>query len=109
MRFLMIVCVIFFVSCTAAGGIKPTVYTAPPSYLKTFPLGQITEKEMIMKAGPPNRTIEIDGKKAFVYDLGEVMGARSFTYIFENGVVDDVLYNDMGQYNGITAKQYQGK
>jgi hypothetical protein len=96
-------------ACAAAGGLKPTIYTAPPSYLDTFPLGTVSETEMVSKVGPPDRTTEIGGKKAFVYELGEGYGKRTFTYTFDRNVVIDVLYNDSGPYNGITAKSRQGR
>lgn len=96
-------------ACAAAGGLKPTIFTAPPSYLASFPLGTVTEAEMIAKIGPPDKTIEVAGKKAFVYQLGKGYGIRTFTYTFDGGVVVDVLYNDSGPYNGSTAKAAQGK
>jgi hypothetical protein len=109
MRKSIFILVLALSACAAAGGLKPTIFTAPPSYLDSFPLGTITESEMISKVGPPDKTIEFGGKKAFVYQLGEGYGIRTFTYSFDGGVVTDVLYNDSGPYNGITAKSRQGK
>jgi hypothetical protein len=109
MRIVYLVLVAALSACAAAGGLKPTIFTAPPSYLDSFPLGTVNESEMISKVGPPDKTIEIGGKKAFVYQLGEGYGVRTFTYTFDGGVVVDVLYNDSGPYNGITAKSRQGK
>ncbi len=72
---------IFLFSCTPAGGLKPSIYTNPISYLENFPLNKVTESEMIKKSGPPNRTAELDGKKMLVYELGEGYGERTFSYI----------------------------
>ena len=108
MRRLVIAATLLFSAC-AAGGLKPSIMTSPPGYLQSFPLGSVTETEMISKAGPPDRTIDIDGKKAFVYQFGELLGVRTFTYMFERGVIADVLYNDNGPYNGSTAKKAQNK
>jgi hypothetical protein len=90
-----------------AAGLKPSVMTMPPKYLSSFPLGTLSESDMLSKVGPPDRTLEIDGKKVFVYQLGQGYGLRTFTYTFDGGVVVDVLYNDSGPYNGMTAKQKQ--
>ncbi|HUK57467.1 MAG TPA: hypothetical protein VLY20_12510 [Nitrospiria bacterium] len=107
MRNLAVLVALFLVSCAGAGGLKPSIYTAPPSYLESFPLGSVTETEMTLKSGPPDKIIEIEGKRAVVYQLGEGHGLRTFTYIIEGGVITDVLYNDNGPYNGSTAKQMQ--
>jgi hypothetical protein len=64
---------------------------------------------MLTKVGPPTDTLEIDGNKALVYHLGKGYGRRSYTYIMENGFVSDVIYNDNGPYNGITARSEQGQ
>lgn len=108
-RFTVIVALIILSACAGAGGLKPSIATSPPGYLQSFPLGSVTETEMISKSGPPDRTIDFGGKKAFVYQLGEGLGVRTFTYIFEHGVIADVLYNDNGPYNGSTAKKAQNK
>lgn len=105
--FFLLIATLF--GCAAAGGLKPTIFTAPPSYLDTFPLGTVSETELISKVGPPDKTIEIGGRRALAYQLGEGYGIRTYTYIFEGDVVVDVLYNDSGPYNGITAKGRQGK
>ena len=109
MRNVVIICALLLSACAAAGGLKPTIFTAPHGYLASFPLGTVTETEMIAKVGPPDKTIEVAGKKAFVYQLGEGYGIRTFTYTFDGGVVVDVLYNDSGPYNGSTAKAAQRK
>lgn len=98
------------ISCTAAGGLKPTIFTQPPGYLESFPLGSLTETDLQIKIGPPDRTTEIMGKKALVYQLGKGYGLRTFTYILDTkGIVEDVLYNDSSPYNGLTAKSLQSK
>lgn len=91
--------------------LKPTVFTVPTSYIDSFPLGTVSEAAVIEKFGPPSREIEIDGKKAFAYELGEKNSFlhRTFTYTFVDGVVVDVLYNDSGPYNGISAQKRQRK
>ena len=58
MRKSIFILVLALSACAAAGGLKPTIFTAPPSYLDSFPLGTITESEMISKAGPPDKMIE---------------------------------------------------
>ena len=90
-----------------AGGLRPTIATYPAGYVERFPLNTVTEAELLAKIGPPNQKMKIDGKQAFVYRMGEDYGVRSYTYIFENGVVSDVIYNDNGPMNGISASQKQ--
>lgn len=92
-----------------ADDLKVSIWTMPPDYLKAFPLDTISETEMISKAGPPTSIITIGGKQVFVYKVGQNFGERTFTYFFENGVITDVLYNDNGPYNGMTARKLQKK
>jgi len=100
---------LFLGGCAAGGGLRPTIFTSPPSYLASFPLGQVSEAQVKSKIGPPDSTTTIDGHKALVYVVGEGYGRRKFTYIIDHGVVADVRYNDSGPYNGITARGQQGK
>jgi len=62
--------------------------------------------------GPPDRSIDMGGKKGYVYDLTrqyKLTGTyhQQFTYFMVNGVVDDVLYTADGACNGLTAKKVQ--
>lgn len=110
LKLIIVVIFLLLISCAApAGGLRPTPGTLVGSYLKNFPLDTVTEAEMIAKVGPPENTLEIEGNKAFIYRLGNGFGKRSYTYIFNNGVVADVRYNDNGPYNGITAREEQGR
>jgi len=102
-------CAFLLSSCLAAGGLKPTLGTSPPSYLESFPLGTVTETEMISVAGPPDWTYTVSGKHAFVYQLGDRDGIRTFTYLFDHGVVVDVLYNHSGPHDGSTARSQQAR
>ena len=94
--------------CTPAGGIRPTKFSNPSSYLQTFPLGEITEKDMLAQVGPPDRVVEFGGKKAWVYRVQE-SGNRTFTYIFGGATVGDVVYNENGGLNGASAREEQRK
>ncbi len=104
-RFIIII-TIFLYGCV--GGLKPSILTMPPSYLSSFPLNTITEEEMMFKSGPPDKNIKIGDKKAMVYQMGEHLGKRTYTYILDNDLIIDVLYNDDGPYNGSTARKIQG-
>lgn len=106
---LIIFASVMFVACAPAGGIRPTMFSIPPSYLSNFPLDTVSPDEMILKSGPPDNVIKINGNDALVYRFGELDGVRSYTFISSNGFVSDVIYNDNGSYNGSTAKQYQSK
>jgi hypothetical protein len=104
-----ILCLILFVSaCTAAGSIRPSKFTNPSSYLREFPLAEITEDELLQQAGPPDREITMGGKRALVYRVQD-SGNRTFTYIFSGATVGNVIYNENGILNGATARTEQGK
>ncbi len=106
---LLVGCFLFLltVACAPAGGIRPTMFSMPPTYLSSFPLNQLTETEMMVKAGPPDDVITYGGKRALVYRFGEMAGKRSFTFLLDEDLIVDVVYNDNGPYNGTTAQQYQ--
>ena len=106
--FCSIAVAILLAACTPAGGIRPTAFNYPPSYLKNFSLNTITEDEMLHKAGPPDREIQISGKRALVYKANQA-GNMTYTYILEKGIVTDVIYNENGVLNGDTAKAEQQK
>ena len=90
---------------------KPSLFTYPPNYLRTFPLDQFSETDLLIKIGPPLRNIEIGGGRAFVYKIAKSVTQveRTFTYIFKDGFVHDIIYNDDGPYNGMSARKLQGK
>ena len=109
MRALVVLLATAILSACAVGGggLKPTIMTSPTNYLDTFPVGKVTEAEIVAQVGPPDRTTEIGGKKALVYELGEGYGKRTYSYIIDKGMVVDVLYNDQGPYNSSTATARQ--
>lgn len=93
-------------ACTSVPGARPTSYNYPPSYLESYPLNKYTEEEAITKLGPPDQVVEVAGKRRLVYLLRK--GATlTYSYIIENGIVTDVIYNESGSLNGQTAKELQ--
>ena len=49
-------------------------------------------------------------EKQTVYETGPGNGVRTFTLVFDDkGVVIDVLYNEQGRHDGLTALQEQRK
>jgi hypothetical protein len=114
MRVLVVLAMVLSLSgCGMGYGLRPASdFFHPPSYLADFPLGTVTETELLAKVGPPDRTLDMGGKFGFVYDhnkanryVGNIR--RQFTYIMVNGVVDDVLYTDDSVCNGSTARKVQ--
>ncbi|HAF43461.1 MAG TPA: hypothetical protein DCK83_00570 [Gallionellaceae bacterium] len=95
------------IACTAVPGSRPNRYNYPPSYLQAFPLN-ISEAEAIAKLGPPDQTINSSGKKMLVY-RPNLKASMSYSVIVENGNVVDVIYNESGSLNGITATEEQRK
>ena len=96
-------------ACAApAGGLKATIFTSPPTYLKEFPLDTISEADMLARVGPPDKVVDAAGKKRLVYQMGNHYGQRTFSYELTGGMVTDVIYNDNGPYNGLSARNLQG-
>ncbi len=85
---------------------RPTIWSSPSGYLEGVRLG-ITQEKAMDSLGVPDEQMQFSGKDLWVYIVGEGWGLRKFTYVFVDGILDDVKYNDQGPYNGITAKQVQ--
>lgn len=106
-KIIIVILAVAIIACTAAPGSRPNRYNYPPSYLQTFPLN-ISEAEVIAKLGPPDQTIDSSGKKMLVY-RPNLKASMSYSVIIENGTVVDVIYNESGSLNGITAREEQRK
>jgi len=88
---------------------KPTIYTSPTSYLKSFPLGSITEESLINHLGLPDKSTQLNGKNYYSYEIGTGYGEKQYIYEVNDGIVTNVRYNDQGMYNGSSAKEIQNK
>lgn len=105
---------------------------APEAVLRTYPLSVITKQAAFSHHGKAVRTsilpngkegwvYEAGGKQAqtyehptkekhTVYETGSGNGVRIYTLEFDDkGVVIDVLYNEQGRHDGLTALQVQRK
>src|SRR5215475_9450057 len=102
-----IVGVFISTSVLAADVSKPTLFTSPPSYLKSFPLNSVHTADLIGALGVPDKTATLGQTTYASYVLGEGYGKREFVFIITNDVVVDVQYNSQGPYNGDTAKKEQ--
>lgn len=127
------------VSTTFAGQVvklpMPPAFTgqvAPEKILRTYPLGSITKQAAFIHHGKAIRTLTLpNGKEGWVYEV-EIKQARTYrhptkeketvyetvpgdrvstyTLVFDDkGVVIDVLYNEQGRHDGLTALQEQSK
>jgi len=94
-------------SVLAADISKPSLFTSPPSYLKSFPLNTVHTADLIGALGVPDKTATLGATTYASYVLGEGYGRREFVFIITNDVVVDVQYNSQGAYNGDTAKKEQ--
>lgn len=111
-----------------------TVEVEPESVLRAYPLGVITKQAAFSHHGKAVRTLilpngeegwvyEARGKQAqtyqhptkekerhTVYETEPGNGVRTYTLVFDDkGVVIDVLYNERGRHDGLTALQVQRK
>lgn len=103
----------------------------PRQVLAAYPLGRIDKQAAFLHHGKAHRFVILpNGKEGWVYAIGgerehayrgpagqartvreshpEAYGARSFTLEFDDqGRVIDVLYNEKGPHNGLSALQVQ--
>lgn len=85
--------------------------TDPREALTRYPLGAITRQAAFSHHGKENRTVTLpNGNEGMVYQVGSGTGLRTYTLVFsDKGVVTDVLYNEKGRHNGLTALQLQAQ
>lgn len=109
-----------------------TVEGEPETVLRAYPLGVITKQAAFSHHGKAVRALTLpNGKEGWVYEAGVKQartyqrptkdkqavyetepgyGVRTYTLVFdEKGVVIDVLYNERGRHDGLTALQVQRK
>ncbi|MHB1075302.1 hypothetical protein [Thiobacillus sp.] len=107
-----------------------TVQSDPETVLRAYPLGVITKQSAFSHHGKAIRTLILpNGKEGWVYEVGikeartyenptkqkhtvyeteQGNGVRTYTLEFDSkGVVIDVLYNEQGRHDGLTALQVQ--
>ncbi len=79
--------------------------------LLIYPLGVITKEAAFSHHGQATRKVTLpNGNEGWVYQVGEGYGLRTYTLEFnEKGIVIDVLYNENGRHNGLTALQLQAQ
>lgn len=104
--------------------------TDPETALQAYPLGVITPQAAFAHHGGPEKKMSLaNGKEGWVYTVGYArdrktyrlpsgetkrveetdwtLGVRSFTLVFDEGVVIDVIYKDDGSGIGVTAMELQ--
>lgn len=86
---------------------RPSISTNPRSYLRSFPLGKISEDEIMNYVGAPTRTAESGGKRYLTYDVATShnSGVLEYTYVVQGGVVQDVTYTNAGNFFGAIQKE----
>lgn len=85
--------------------------TDPGEALTGYPLGVITKVAAFSHHGKEHRSVKLpNGYEGKVYQVGSGTGLRTYTLVFDDkGVVTDVLYNEKGRHNGLTALQLQAQ
>ncbi len=134
-RGIFMLCVLWMGASLADPGYLPKpptfgTYTDPESALDDYPLGVITRQVTFSYHGAPDKKILLaNGKQGWVYMLGYAddqkayrlpngdlktvqetvweLGVRSFTLVFDERVVIDVIYKDDGSGIGVTAMELQ--
>ena len=112
MKAIAICLILVLVGCASQskGGLgKPSIFSSPVTYMETVGLGMYTRDDVMNVMGNPHTVSNLHGNEYWGYFLGQDYGERTYTYIFDGDLLVDVRYNDNGPYNGMTAKQRQGK
>lgn len=104
--------------------------TDPEKVLQNYPLGVITLQAAFAHHGGPDKKMSLaNGKDGWAYTVGYAskrptyrmpsgetktveetdweLGVRSYTLVFDDGVVIDVIYKDDGTGIGVTAMELQ--
>lgn len=92
---------------SAHGVSRPSISSNPRSYLRSFPLGKITEGEILQFVGSPTRTHESGNQRFLTYDVATKHnpGVLQYTYVIQGGVVQDVTYTNAGNFFGAIQKE----
>ncbi len=97
--------ILFAAGCVSGGGVS--LLTNPKTYLAEYPIGE-PQQGVFDRMGAPDNQTSVDGREVWSYTMGEGYGLRRWSFVFEDGKVYDVRYNDQGPYNGLTARGLQG-
>lgn len=83
----------------------------PETVLREYPLGVITRQAAFSHHGQATRSVKMpNGHEGWVYQFGEETWLRTYTLeIDTQDRVVDVLYNERGRHNGLTALQLQSQ
>ncbi|PHR57267.1 MAG: hypothetical protein COA44_06095 [Arcobacter sp.] len=103
---------VVFIGCSGASkyGIKkPSIWTAPTSYAKNFPINKVTRKQLIEVLGLPEDSKVIGDEEYLSYRLGTGEGVRQYVYTVKNDIVVNFTYNDNGPSNGVNTRDLQAK
>lgn len=74
---------------------SPSTWTLPGKYLKRFPLGEVTDEELLLAYGAPRMTAVAGESIVWTYqESGE--DSPAWSYVMREGVVVDVLYRAPG-------------
>lgn len=119
-RYIVLLGLIAIVGSSGVMAESPKILPMPPTFntqvdmneaLTKYPLGVITKVAAFAHHGQENRTVALpNGYEGKVYQVGSGTGLRTYTLVFnDKGVVIDVLYNEKGRHNGLTALQLQAQ
>jgi hypothetical protein len=90
-----------------SGVIRPSISSDPRSYLRGFPLGKVTEDELLQQVGSPTRTHVNESKRLLTYDIATKHnpGVLEYTYVIQKNVVQDVTYTNAGNFFGVVQRE----
>ena len=107
-------------ACFAGLTVEAAKLPMPPSFNLTtdaqvalgyYPLGVVDKQAAFSHHGKAHRFVTLpNGKEGWIYEyhLDRNLGHRTFTLVFgDKGVVIDVLYNEPGSFDGLSALQVQ--
>lgn len=72
----------------------------PWQYLDSFPIGQVSENQLLEQIGPPDNTYQVKEKAFHTYLAGHG-SAEKFIFTVEKGMVTDVTFSTPMVFPGV--------
>lgn len=85
-------------------------WTNPKTYLGKFPLGKVTQQEVLKQLGVPKQSVTLAGVEYWSYPITNGDRVPTYTFQIKDGKVIDVQYNNpnaLRTYDGLTASEVQ--
>jgi hypothetical protein len=86
----------------------PSEWSLPRPYLRKFPLGIVSDQELLTALGAPASTATAGETIVWTYEVGAGRDLVRWSYVMTDGIVTDVLYRAAhGRHE--SALEYQSR